>query len=724
MDKFLLVGAASLALTAQPAFAQSTPGETPVESAPASSRSTTYDAKYFAQYAPRTALDIVRRIPGFTLDLGNTELRGFSGAAGNVVIDGQRPSSKSETLEQLLSRIPASRVSRVDVGSGDLYGAEYSSKAQVANLVLSAGGGIAGNVSATGTRWWFGKIVPTGSGSIQMTRGPSTFSLSADTARNDAFEKGYDLVTDAQTGVLLEDRRKFNFIYQRDPYISGSWAIEQGDDRSMHLNARFSPSRFRLRQVNHVTPAVGPERDDALHQKYKTDIFEIGGDITRPLAGGAVKFVALANRRDRTTFDDYLFRGLGGEPILGGVEQNTQSKLGETIGKVSWSKRDLMGFSFETGGEVAYNKLDYALDLVELGENGERFPIDLPLANATVSELRGEIYVNAGRQLTKALRVDGALNYEVSTLKVRGDATANRSLKFLKPSLTVDWQPGGGWHTQLIVRRTVAQLDFYDFVSVATLSNDTVSGGNANLVPQRTWEGRFVVERPILGAGKARLELGYDQVSLLQDRILLFDANGKPFDSPGNLGTGRRHFATLNLDAPLDRLWKGLRASARGTIQRTRVKDPTTGEMRDWSDFFPSWQWNVDIRRDAGKFAYGFFLDERDTFFLFRTDEIDNYPNEKVYGGAFVEYRPTDKSSVTFNVENFLDGGGLRHPRSLQPEPHQPRTGGARLPFPQWPCPARPDLQVELWRQERGGEIRAERLGRAQLSPCRGHCRG
>ena len=31
------------------------------------SRTTVYDAAFFAQYAPRTALDIVERVPGFTL---------------------------------------------------------------------------------------------------------------------------------------------------------------------------------------------------------------------------------------------------------------------------------------------------------------------------------------------------------------------------------------------------------------------------------------------------------------------------------------------------------------------------------------------------------------------------------------------------------------------------------------------------------------------------------
>ena len=47
-----------------------------------------YQAAFFAQYAPRSALDIAKRVPGFTLDLGSTQttrkvdVRGFAGTAG------------------------------------------------------------------------------------------------------------------------------------------------------------------------------------------------------------------------------------------------------------------------------------------------------------------------------------------------------------------------------------------------------------------------------------------------------------------------------------------------------------------------------------------------------------------------------------------------------------------------------------------------------------------
>jgi hypothetical protein len=665
--RILLLTVCVAALAASPALAQ-TPGagELPQATPTQGGRTTVYDAGFFAQYAPRTALDIVQRIPGFTLDLGSSaaatgvDVRGFAGTAGNVVLNGARPSSKSETLETLLARIPASRVKKVEVGPGDLYGADYSSKAQVANLFLSADRGIAGNVTATATRHWFGKVVPTASASILLSRGPSTFSLSGDLGRTDYFEEGFDRVTDFATGELVEFRDKFNHIHPHDPYLSGSWALEHADDKSVHVNARFAPSTFFLVQDNHVTPTDDAERDDNLVEDYKTTVYELGGDVTHPLGGGAVKLVGLANRQHKTTRDTYLFRSLGGADILGGSEQLTDSQRNESIGRLSWSRQNLLGFRFEAGGEVAWNTLDYHLDFFELEPGGDRRKIGLPIEDATVEELRGEGYVNAGRPLTHNLRMDAALNYEISRLKVRGDATEDRSLKFFKPSVTLDWQPSGGWHAQAILRRTVAQLDFFDFVSSAELSVGRVNGGNADLVPQRAWESRLLFEHSVFGQGKARLELAYDVVSKLQDRILVFDDKGNAFDAPGNLGTGRQMYADLTVDAPLDQLWRGLRVKAHGQVLRTRVEDPISHQTRDWSGFYPRWQWDFDIRRDAGKFAYGATITDRRRITFFRTDEFDTNFNTGIYADAFVEYRPSSRSTLTLNLTDISDTGGDR----------------------------------------------------------------
>jgi hypothetical protein len=649
-----------------PALAQPGSGEIPQNTPTQASRTTVYDPGFFAQYAPRTALDIVQRIPGFTLDLGNSQsttgvdIRGFAGTAGNVVINGARPSSKSETLQTLLARIPASRVKRVEVGPGDLYGADYSSKSQVVNLILSEDKGIAGNVAVSAIHHWFGAVTPNANGSIVFSRGPSSFNLSADTGRTDYYEEGFDDITDAATGELLEHRRKFNSIHPHNPYVAGSWALEKADDNSAHLNARFAPTRFFLRQKNHVTPTGDDERDDSLIENYKTRVFELGGDVTRPLAGGAIKVLGLANRTHKTVLDRYLIRNLGHIDVLGGFEDDSTSQRNETIGRITWSRQKLFGMRVEIGGEFAVNTLDYKFNLFNLGEGGDKTKVDLPIENATVKENRGEFWVNAGRQLTSNFRVDAGLNFEISQLKVRGDALADRSLKFPKPSITLDWQPKGGWHAQFILRRTVNQLDFYDFVSSAELSVGRVNGGNANLQPQRSWESRLLFEHPILKDGKVRLELGYDLVSLLQDRILVFDDEGNAFDAPGNLGTGRRQYADLTIDTPLDQLWKGLRVRLHGQIQRTRVEDPITHDPRDWSGFYPRWLWDVDIRRDAGKFAYGFTINDQRRTTFFRTDEFDTNYNVGPYVIAFAEYRPSARQTLTLNFEDISNTGGAR----------------------------------------------------------------
>ena len=174
------------------------------------------------------------------------------------------------------------------------------------------------------------------------------------------------------------------------------------------------------------------------------------------------------------------------------------------------------------------------MELFAFDQNGDRVRINLPLDDATVKEKRGEVYVSVGKNLSPTIRIDGGVNYEFSNLKVRGDALADRTLKFIKPNLSIDWrQPGNGWHGRLSVRRTVAQLDFYDFISVAELSTDRVNAGNENLQPQRTWEFRATAEHPFLGDGVIKLDLGYDLISMLQDRILIFDDQGQCVRRPG-----------------------------------------------------------------------------------------------------------------------------------------------------------------------------------------------
>ena len=368
---------------AGPALAQA--AEAPAAAPVQGGRTTVYQAAFFAQYAPQNALEIARQVPGFQLDFGDTSLRGFGGAAGNIVINGQRPSSKSESLADVLAKIPAKRVVRVEIGPGDLFGADYSSKSQVLNVILSAEGGIDGNVTGSLRRLYTGAIVPDGSVSALIKRGASSINLSAGFNNNVNHEEGTDTIIDVTpplaTGELLETRRKFNSYHDFNPYISGSWALERAADKSIHVNARWSPGQFDLFQRNRVTTTGEPQHDDNLIQDYDNSSFELGGDVTRPLAGGAIKLVGLATRRNVDNFDAYIQRdGLkdDGAVQVGGFEQTQKAQQDETIGRLTWTRQNIGGFSFETGIEAALNTLDNATELFVVESDGTRTRIDLP----------------------------------------------------------------------------------------------------------------------------------------------------------------------------------------------------------------------------------------------------------------------------------------------------------------------------------------------------------
>lgn len=648
-----LLALAASGPVAEPAYAEGAElGIQPVEQ----SRTNTFQADYFTQFAPTTALDIVRRVPGFVLEETNGEIRGFSGAAGNVVLNGARPASKSQSLSDLLAQIPARRVIRVEMSSGDAYGSDYAGKSQVLNVVLSREGGVDGTVTARVIRLHDGTLFPNLEGSALIRTGSSTFNVSARNGRGGAVEVGYDAVRRYSDGQLLEWRDKTNDIDNFNPNFAASWSHDGGKDRSANINLRYAPGRFTLTQYNHVTPLAGPIRDDRLRQEYRNTNYELGGDITRPLGEGAIKLVGLFNRRDRDNFDANYNRI--GTTVIGGFEQFQDARYDEVLGRINWTHPKLAGFGFEFGSEVAYNKLANTTELFLIDGAGARTRIDLPIDNATVDELRAQAYLNLGRQLSGRLRLDTSLAYETSQLEVTGDTTAKRSLSFFKPGVTLDWKGSQGWHVQASLRREVAQLDFYDFISLAELTNDRINGGNANLQPQRSWKARLTIERPVLGRGLAKLDVGYDRVSLLQDRILTPEG----FDAPGNIGTGTVRFVNATLDAPLDRLGiKATRIKLEGAWQETRVRDPLTGRIRPWSGFNPEWSWRAELRRDLAKWSYGFDFGDNAPGIFHRISEVDMFFNNRPFGSAFVEFRPDKRTTVRLDVENTLDTSGQRY---------------------------------------------------------------
>jgi hypothetical protein len=669
----LLCGAAGISpalaqADAAPAVPPDAAAAAPAQSEGAGGR-TIYQAAYFQQFSPSNALEIVRRVPGFTLDVGSQDVRGFGQAAGNVVINGSRPSSKSDTLETILARIPASRVARVEVGPGDLFGSEFSGKPQVLNLVTTAAGGLAGTVNASVHRTFDGRLAPAGSASLLLRRGPSSFNASAGYNNFATTEEGFDRLTALPGGNEVEFRRKVNTISDRSAYLSGSWEHNGGDNRTAHVNFRVQKGWFDLTQKNDVFPAGGTVRNDRLVEDYNNRDIELGGDVTRPLLGGGIKLIGLATRRHRHNIDTSLNRVQS--RVIGGFAQDLDNQRDETVLRLVWNRSSLGGWSVEAGAEGVLNQLDSEVNLSLIDAAGARTRIDLPVDQAVVKEYRGEAFVTAGRQLSPAFRMDFGLTYEASRLTVSGDAKAERVLRFLKPKASFDWRPSGGWHAQLSIARTVAQLQFEDFISSAELTNNRVNGGNADLLPQRAWELLATLEHPILGDGLVKVEAGYNRISLVQDRV----PTPQGFDAPGNLGSGRVYVLRSTLDAPLARLGiKGGRFTIHTSLLDTSVEDPYTHRQRHFSGY-SIFAADANFRQDLGKFAWGASFFYNAPTYFFRLDEVDKPYSSNPYVTAFVEYRPTPKTTLTFSLDNLTGVPAFRDRTFYFPDRTAPDPG-------------------------------------------------
>ena len=118
-----------------------------------------YPAAFFAEVRPTSAYDMVIRLPGFSFDKGST-VRGLAGSGGNVLIDGQPPLSKNDPLEDILRRIPAASVARVEVIRGGAPGIDMEGRTVLANVVRRQQAGFRGAIQPYFDAIYDGRFLP------------------------------------------------------------------------------------------------------------------------------------------------------------------------------------------------------------------------------------------------------------------------------------------------------------------------------------------------------------------------------------------------------------------------------------------------------------------------------------------------------------------------------------------------------------------------------------
>jgi hypothetical protein len=594
-----------------------------------------YQPAYFTDARPNTAYDMINRLPGFNFD-GGASARGFAGTAGNVLIDGHRPTAKTDNLYSILTRIPAADVDHIEVIRGGTQGIDMQGQSVVANVVRKKADSTQIVVDIDNNFWPDGHMVP--DASVQFTRrvGDETYEASifefgnfddgvgkgiytiTDTAagtvtRYDLGNKGMGLgwgATGAATLALWGGQFKANFTFKDSPFGSTNFYDAPGNSWSI---------------VDNSSSKKG----------------EIGLHWNGPVGGAELETLFL-QRLGRSS--EYAFSSAAGDNELYTYKATTA----ESIGRATLRYRLDDELTLETGAEGAYNLLDgtsaYAV-------NGTA--VALPSADARVDEIRAEAFAQTTWSITPSWKLEVGSRFEYSRIGESGYTTMSRSFFYAKPRALLTWTPAKDTQIRLRYERVLGQLEFSNFVASSSLWAYGVHAGNPNIEPDRHSQFELSFQQDFWERGSFVLTLTHEDISGVMDYIPVTGSSGT-FDAPGNIGAGHKNVLDAEMTLPLDRL--GLE---NGRLQTTTiwrlsgVRDPATGTMRTISGLRPR-NFNFTLSQDVNslKSTWSIFFfsgwDEK----YWRPTQFEHAHVVPPYIELQWDYKPSPKWMVSVALRN------------------------------------------------------------------------
>ena len=566
--RLLVLPPLSLALAA-PVLAQTAPSP-PAPQVEASQQGVlvfTHDC--FASQQPVTALDMVSRVPGFSVIDGDGS-RGFQGAVGNVLINGARPASKNDTGSSVLSRTLVGQVERIELVRGGAPGIDMQGFAIVANVITRDQSSRQSIFTGNAILYEGGNDTYGGTWQFTARNGERTwgFTLSDGFDVNDSNGVGPVVRRDG-AGALLRSETFSN------DQKSGGNALRLNYASPFLRGLIDLTARYGVNDYGNLTLQTSPSvRRESRYQEDGSS-GEFGAVFTRPFGSRLSSETRFIHEFSDNNGVSHIRTTLSG---VASPEQRfaSDSKASETILRGLVRFEQTANLTWESGGEVAYNMLetDQAFSI-----GGA--PVPLPSASVKVEETRGEAFGKGVWRISDNLSVESGLRLEGSTISQSGDADSEKTFTFIKPRLLATWTPGAANQFRLRFEREVGQLDFNAFAASAELQNENVLGGNIDLEPEQRWISELTYERRFWGDGVVSVTLRHDEITDAIDVIPL--AGG--LSATGNIGDGTLDRLAVNIQAPLERFgFSGGRISARNTWNHTEVTDPTSGKTRSISN--------------------------------------------------------------------------------------------------------------------------------------------
>ncbi len=469
----------------------------------------TYDKEFFEKYSPTTLLDLLERIPG-TQDVlerrdgrGGGD-RGFGSSGDQILLDGQRISSKSNSIRDILERTPASQVERVELIRGAADGLDVQTEGLVINVVMIEG------ADSSSLFWRVGGTYKTGENvspdievSYKDKLGNLDYTLTGEAYNRHNYFGREDTYFDAeglQTGTReLDGRFRFKGF---DLNSNLTYNFENGD--VLNLNGKYNPNDI----LNDRFFTETGDNAEVLHYDVKEGFmfWEIGGDYSTDFGFlGKFKTIFLMGGEENSDFINNRFTGEGADQYIYNVEV-VEFATSEDIFRASLTTPLTSNMTLEYGAEGAFN------NFMQLYQDSDRDAQGDPLIlstsnNVKIKENRYEVFAHHNYTIRPGMVLQTSLTTEFSeiiadTLLVEGGTVRDAdSFTFFKPRLNFRYDVTYRNQIRLIAEKKVSQLEFFHYMTWFDEQTKELKVGNTSIRPEQKWEFSATYEHRLANDG-------------------------------------------------------------------------------------------------------------------------------------------------------------------------------------------------------------------------------
>lgn len=607
---------------------------------------------YFIRFSPRSALDMLGQVPGFTVDKAD-QARGLGQASGNVLLNGQRIASKSDSITDQIARIAAADVVRIELVDGSALNVPGLT-GRVANIVARSSSSLKGRFEwepqlpgeNSDLRWQGGNISVTGSS------GQLNYTVSASNTPFMGGSIGPNLVGDGASGVetRLSDAR--NHVH--NPKLTATLGYTTTGGAVARFSASYQRNWSRNREDETVIAPVGsPAALEQIRSRGHGYNYELGGDFEFAVGPGRLKLIGLESYRVSDNVTQAVF-----DPDTGAAPFGSRFELASTSGEhiaraeYSWA---MLGGDWQLSSEAAFNRLDRISGLFLLSPAGTFDQIPFPSGTGGVTEDRYETLLTYSRSLVSGVTMQLTLGGEFSQLSQTGANARTRSFRRPKGTLALAWKATPSMDLSFKLERRVGQLEFGDFLAEVNLSDSNTNSGNSELRPQQSWEAELQLVRNFGAWGSLTAKV-YDH--RITDYVMIVPLSGGG-ESTGNIDSAREYGLTLDGTLRLDPLGlRGAKFDVKGQFRRSRLTDPVTGDDRPF-DFSRPRNVEIDFRHDVAGTDWAWGAGFRNTSFTpyHRLAEVGLDYAIRNNLRLFIEHKDVFGLAVQARWNNMLEGG-------------------------------------------------------------------